>query len=242
MNAQRKKAEQLIYDTMDLMDKTGNNTAYYKEKFSKMSDEEFKKWAAKPLPIRFHTRAFEIEPKLDEIMKTLEFLGSSLLEKVALPFLYVNKDGEPVWSKPAMVIPIHTKKMKQFTSKKNSTPISIENRDMKSGLLMYHDKGGKTSDREMEAMVVMNMDDTMKEMATYRADYMDAKSEAYQTIITTGTLSQKHLNINNKDSLARNMVNTYLIGSLLNSNMLNVDYYLPATIENKQRKTTRETE
>ena len=32
-------------------------------------------------------------------------------------------------------------KTKQFITKKNSTPLSIENRDMKTGLLVSHDKG-----------------------------------------------------------------------------------------------------
>ena len=101
---------------------------------------------------------------------------------------------------------------------------------------------GKTSDREMEALVVMGMDATMKEMSTFRADYMDAKSIAYQTITTTGKLSQKDVPLENEDSLSKNLLNAYMIGSLLNTNMLNVDYLLPATIENKQRKVTRETE
>lgn len=242
MNAKRKKAEELIYKTMDTLDKTGMNTAYYKEKFSKMNDTEFQKWAANPLPIRFHTKPFVVEPTMSEIEDTLNQLGTPLLEKVALPYLYVNKDGEPVWSKEAMVVYIHIKKMKQFITKKNSTPLSIENRDMKTGLLVSHDKGGKTSDREMEALTVMGMEETMKELSTYRADYMDAKSVAYQTIATTGKLSQNDIDLHNRDSLSKNLLNAFLIGSLLNSNIVNVDYMLPSTIENKQRKVTRETE
>ena len=242
MNAKRKQAEELIYKVMDTVDTTGQNTAYYKEKFAKMSDTQFQSWAAKALPIRFHTKPFEIEPSMSDIEAGLKILNKPLLEKVALPYLYVNKDGEPVWSKEAMVVYIHIKKMKQFISKKNSTPLSIDNRDMKSGLLVSHDKGGKTSDREMEALMVMGMNETMKEMSTYRADYMNAKSEAYQTIATTGTLSQSDLDISNSDSLAKNMLNTFLVGSLLNSNILNVDYMLPITLENRKRKTVRETE
>lgn len=94
----------------------------------------------------------------------------------------------------------------------------------------------------MEALTVMGMDQTMKELSTYRADFMDAKSIAYQTIATTGKLSQKDLPIENRDSLSKNLLNAYLIGSLLNSNIVNVDYLLPATIENRRRKVTRETE
>lgn len=242
MNSKRKQAQDLIFKVMDTLDKTGANTAYYQNKFKSMSDAEFQKWAAQALPIRFHTKPFEIEPKMYEIEDALKILGIPLLEKVAMPYLYVNKDGEPVWSKEAMVVYIHIKKMKQFITKKNSTPLSIDNRDMKSGLLVSHDKGGKSSDREMEAMVVMGMDKTMKEMSTFRADYMDAKSIAYQTITTTGTLSQDDVPISNYDSLSKNQFNTYLVGSLLNTNMLNVDYLLPATIANRQRRVTRETE
>ena len=113
MNAKRKKAEELIYEIMDELDKTGMNTAYYKEKFNKMSDTEFQQWAAKPLPIRFHTKPFVVEPSMDDIEKALNKLGTPLLEKVALPYLYINKNGEPVWSKEAMVVYIHIKKMKQ---------------------------------------------------------------------------------------------------------------------------------
>lgn len=141
MNARRKKAEDLIYSVMDELDSTGANSSYYRAKFKNMSDQEFQKWASQALPIRFHIKPFEIDPSMTEIEKALDVLGVPLLEKVALPYLYVNKNGEPVWSKEAMVIYIHIKKMKQFISKKNSTPLSIENRDMKSGLLVSHDKG-----------------------------------------------------------------------------------------------------
>jgi hypothetical protein len=242
MNARRKKAEDLIYSVMDSLDTTGANTAYYKDKFKKMSDSEFTKWAAKPLPIRFHTKPFVIEPTMTDAENALKKVGTPLLEKVALPYLYMNKNGEPVWSNEAMVIYIHVKKMKQFITKKNSTPASIENRDMKTGVLSGHDKGGKASDREMEAMAVMGEEEAMKEFSTYRADFMDAKSQAYQTIAATGMLYQKDLDISNYDSISKNALNAYLIGSLLNSNILNVDYMLPITLANKQRKVTREVE
>lgn len=242
MNAKRKKAEELIYSTMDILDSTGTNTMYYKQKFSKMSDSEFIAWAKKPLCIRFHTKPFEIEPTMTDIKNALTLLGTPLLQKVALPYLYVNQDGEPVWSKEAMVIYIHIKKMKQFLTKKNSVPLSIESRDMKSGLLTGHDKGGKESDREMEALTVMGMGETMKELATYRADFMDSKSYAYQTIAATGKLTQSDIDVDNKDSLAKNLLNAYMVGALLNSNIVNADYMLPITLSGKKKAVTRETE
>ena len=240
MTPQREKAEALIYQVMDKLDKKEYNSAYYKELFSKMSDSEFMKFCKRNLPFRFHTKPFVVEPKMYDIEEALKVLKVPLLEKVALPYLYIDKNGNPVWSKEAMVVYIHIKKMKQFITKKNSTPSGIDNRDMKSGLLVSFDKGGKTSDREMEALAVMGMDKTMEEMSTWRADYMDAKSIAYQTISTLGKISEKDIPIDDIDSISKNTLNSYMVASLLNTNMLNKDYMLPKTLANKKPKIVRE--
>ena len=240
MTSQREKAESLIYKVMDTLDPAEYNSAYYKSIFAKMSDTEFMKFCKRDLPFRFHTKPFVIEPKMYDIENALKVMDVPLLEKVALPYLYIDKNGNPVWSKEAMVIYIHIKKMKQFITKKNSTPSNIENRDMKSGLLVSFDKGGKTSDREMESLAVIGLDKTMEEMSTWRADYMDAKATAYQTISTLGKVSQSDIKVEDTDSIAKNTLNAYMVSSLLNTNVLNVDYMLPKTLKNKKAKVVRE--
>ena len=240
MNAKREKAEALIYKVMDTLDKDGYNSSYYKNIFASMSDTQFFTFCQRNLPFRFHTKPFVVEPKMYDIEAALKVLGVPLLEKVALPYLYVDKNGNPVWSKEAMVIYIHLKKMKQFITKKNSTPTGIDNRDMKSGLLVSFDKGGKTSDREMEALAVMGLDETMEEMSTWRADYKDAKSAAYQTITTLGVISKDDIPIDETDSFAKNTLNAYLTSALINTNILNQDYLLPKTIADRKSKVVRE--
>lgn len=240
MNSKRQEVENLIYKVMDTLDKEGYNTAYYQTMFSKMSDSQFINFFKKNLPIRFHTKPFVVEPKMYEVENALKILDVPLLEKVALPYLYMDKGGNPIWSKEAMVIYIHIKKMKQFITKKNSTPSTIDSRDMKTGLLVSHDKGGKTSDREMEALAVMGLDNTMEEFSTWRADYMNAKSTAYQTISILGKISKDDIQIDDNDSIAKNTLNAYMVSSLINTNILNAEYMLPKTIANRKRKIERE--
>ena len=242
MTPQRKKAEELIYTVMDKLDKNGYNTSYYKELFSSMDDKQFLNFCKRQLPFRFHTKPFVVEPKMYDIEEALEVLKVPLLEKVALPYLYTDKDGNPVWSKEAMVIYIHIKKMKQFITKKNSTPSTIDNRDMKTGLLVSFDKGGRTSDREMEALAVMGLDHTMDEFSTWRADYMNAKSIGYQTISTLGKINKNDIPIDEEDSIAKSTLNAYMVSSLLNTNILNKDYMLPKILTDKKPKVTREVE
>lgn len=241
MNAKRQEAEELIYEVLDTLDPQEYNSSYYKALFAEMTDSEFLQFCKRNLPIRFHTKPFVVEPKMYDIEAALKILGVPLLEKVALPYLYIDKDGNPVWSKEALVIYIHLKKMKQFITKKNSTPTGIDNRDMKTGLLVSFDKGGKTSDREMEALAVMGLDETMKELSTWRADYMDAKSTAYQVISTLGRISEEDVSLEETDSIAKNTLNAYLTSALINTNILNEDYLLPKTLADRHRKIVRET-
>lgn len=241
MNAKRQEAEELIYKVLDTLDPQEYNSSYYKALFAEMTDSDFLQFCKRNLPIRFHTKPFVVEPKMYDIEAALKILNVPLLEKVALPYLYIDKDGNPVWSKEALVIYIHLKKMKQFITKKNSTPTGIDNRDMKTGLLVSFDKGGKTSDREMEALAVMGLDETMKELSTWRADYMDAKSTAYQVISTLGRISEEDVSLEETDSIAKNTLNAYLTSALINTNILNEDYLLPKTLADRHRKIVRET-
>lgn len=242
MTPQRKKAENKIYDALQILDPSGTNTAYYKSLFSNMTDSQFLTWCKRDLPIRFHTKPWVIEPTMEQVKEFLDFLGVPLTEKIALNYLYKNKDGQPVWSKDAIVVYMHLKKMKQFIMKKNNVSAGIDMRDMRTGLLISHDKGGKTSDRELESLIAFNMNNTMEELTTFRADYMDAKSVAYSTIATTGTLSKNDIPIEQEDSLSKNMLNYYMLCSGLYTNIVNIDYMLPSTVKNKGKRVTREVE
>ena len=237
MNTARKKAEELIYKIFDIVDTTGMNTSYYKTMFAQMSDSDFIKFCKRPLCLRYHVKPWVTNPSMDQIVKALDELGEPLMEKIALPHLYTDANGNPVWSNyEALVIPIHFKKMKQFAVKKTNVTNSIDQRDMKTGLLVSHDKGGKTSDREMEGLVAFGMDDTMEELSTWRADYMDAKSIAYSVISAKGSISKDDIPIANEDSLAKNMMNYYMIGSCLWTNVINKDYLLPSTLKGENKK------
>ena len=101
---------------------------------------------------------------------------------------------------------------------------------------------GKTSDREMESLAVVGLDETMEELSTWRADYMDAKSAAYQTISTLGTISKEDINIQAEDSISKNTLNAYMVSALLNTNIINQDYMLPITLANKKPNVIREVE
>ena len=241
MDKKRRDAEKLIYDVFDALDPSGTNSEFYRSKFSSMSDEQFKKFISRDFPFRFQTRLFKIEPKMNDCKKALKVLNVPFIEKVYLPYMYKNEQGKPIESKDAIVIYINIKKMKQFITKKNSVHTDMSKRDMKTGLLVSESKGGQESDREFEALAIHGLTATMTELARPKADAMKAKSMMYNSINTLGEVDDNDITIEKSDSMAKNLMSVYLIGSGLGSNLVNEDYMTPHTIANKSRRVERET-
>lgn len=234
--AQIKQAQKVLYEFYDILDPSHENSNHYKEMFSKMSDEQFIKFVSKPVPFRFHTRPFEIEPTLDRVKAALDFLGVPLLEVVSMPYQFKDKDGNPVQTESEQyIVYLNLKKMQQFITHKNAMSTDINMRDMKNGLLNGGDKNGKTSDKEVEALVVQGLDKTTYEFTRAKADSMDSKSKMYNTISIQGRVRQEDIKTDNADSLSRNLLNVYLLGANIKSNIISDSYYLPYTIKNRDR-------
>jgi len=235
----RKKAEELIYKVMDALDSTKSNSDHYKQIFSKMSDIQFEKLFKQEFPLRFHERPFEIEPTEKDTRKALQILGVPKLEKVSMPYLYENKDGVPVQSKECQVGYIHIKKTQQFLTKKNSISTNIDLRDVKTGALLNADKKGKTSDREAEALVTLGLNQTLKEFTGFRADAMNSKNQAYNMINTTGKLNLDEITTEADDSVSKELYDSYMLGSMIKTNIITDSYLLPYYSKNKKKDISR---
>lgn len=237
--ANREEIEKLIYSVFDKVDKSRMNSDYYRELFSKMSDDQFYKFFQRRLPLRFHQDAFKIEPKMYDVIDAFKILKKPLLEKVNLPHVYKRSDGKAVQSKECLVIYIHIKRMKQMLSKKNNASMDVGKRDMKTGLLLQEDKGAKETDREFESLAAYGLVETIDEFRSVKADAMEASREMLSTIANKGSVSQDDYVVTKADGLARNMLNVYLIGAGIHSNLIDVDYMTPYTAKNKKKKIER---
>ena len=104
---------------------------------------------------------------------------------------------------------------------------------MKTGRLMGKDKGGQETDREFESLAIMGLDWTMDEFARPKADAMSAISQMSNSILTNGFVRDSDLQIPNDDSLGKNMLNAYLLGAHIASNLIDIDYMTPYTAKNR---------
>ena len=239
MNAQRLKAERLIYEVMDILDKSGRNTDFWKEEFSKMSDAQFKSYISNDFPFYFQTGAFK-EPSMKQIVQALDKINVPLLERLYMPYKYKDKNGRPMKTKECLVVYLPIKRMKQLLTKKNGMSISTKTRDMKTGLLTGIDKNGKESDREFESLAICGLDNSIKEFSRSRADSMNDKSVMNNTINNLGQVYLKDLPDDPADSLSKNLLSAYFIGAKLYTNLVNEDYMTPYTMSLKNKKIERE--
>lgn len=236
---QREEIEDLLYKVLDTIDPTKTNSDYYRELFYTMNNNQFYHFWERRLPIRFHYDIFKIEPKMYDIVDAFKLIDVPLLEKINMPHIYKNKDGVPVQSNECLVLYIHIKRMKQMVAEKSHVALNVEKRDMKTGLLTGEDKGAKETDREFEALAANGLEYTIDEFSRFRADSMRSAAEANNIILSKGTLSEKDLTVEKSDSLAKNMMNVYLLGANIHSNLVDIDYMTPYTAKNKVQQIER---
>lgn len=230
---QRSEIEELVLTSMKVLDTSGTNTEYYKDLFARMSDTQFANFIAKKYPFKFQYRPSVVEPSMDDVSKALKHIGVPLMEKIYEPYVYENKNGVPVSTKECLVVYVHHKPVQQFITKKNKLSMETSNRDMKGGRLVGADKGAVTSDREFESMAVQSMDKTMREFYTIKADVMSAKNLANNIIGTTGVLRLDDIPVDKDDSLSKNLMNVYMIGAHINSNVINEGNYTQYTLQSR---------
>lgn len=238
--AQRKKIESYIIGFFDILDKSGTNSRYYKELFSTMTDAKFMEFISKKYPFKFQMRQTVTEPSMADCVKACDYTGVPLLEEIYLPYLYRDKNGNPVKTAKCMVGYQHHKKVQQIVTKKSKWSLETENRDMKGGRLIGQDKGTAISDREFEGLATLGLYDTMYEFARPKADSMKAKAAMNAAISTKGFVTQDDIPNDPNDSLSRNLVDVYMMSALLETNLVNEDGYTVYTLKNKHRQVQRQ--
>ncbi len=230
---QREEIETLVIKFFDALDKSKTNSEYYKSLFASMSDTQFLKMMELKFPFKLHYRPSVVEPTIKDAENALKVIGVPMMEKLNLNYYYKNKDGKPVQSKKCLVGYVHHKKVQQIITKKNKWAAEIDNRDMRTGRLKSTDKGAGMSEREFESLTTLGLDKTMEEFMKPKADAMLAKNVMYSTISSTGMVRLEDLPNEKDDSLSKNLMNVFMIGAHLSTNLINTDNYTAHTLKNR---------
>lgn len=224
--AKRKKMEDLIYDFFSTIEPSGVNTKYYKEFFSKMSDKEFNDYFKYLFDhedeyILLHISDYEYSLELTNITKTLsDVLNRPLMEYVVMPEHNKDKDNPTISPTKVPVGYIHLKRMQQTLSKKNKSSTSADKRSALTGQVTGKDKNGRMVDTENYNFIVSGADDIMKEFMSLRGDDNVMLAEALASVAEKGYIDMSELTDKKENKTTLNIVDTYLIGMGLKSDLV----------------------
>lgn len=232
----RQAMEKLIYSFFDKLDPSGANTRKFKEQFSKMSDKEFDNFFKKLSNdnseyLILDIVGYEHEPTMEDIEKAAKLLGVPLFETVIQPNVS-RKDGKAVTTITKVPVGyIHMKALQQMVRKKNSSSISVDQRDPRTGQVTGDDKDVQFSIDENYGLMAHNAKACLKEFLSLRADDMTMKQEAYAAIRKDGYVSLSELTDDIENKTALNTFNAYLLSMHMKTDIIDDGYMLNSTVK-----------
>jgi hypothetical protein len=239
MNAKRKKIENLIYTTFDILDPSGTNTLKYKNLFKSMNDKQFDKYMNNMINtdenFYLEFKPFENEPTMAMIKKAAKFLQIPLDEYVY--YKHAGNKDNPIRTRTKVPVGyLHIKRLQQLLIKKNSYAISSTMRDPKLGTVTRDDKVASLSNMESFALNVLNADRSLEEFMGARSDNESKRIQMAKIIGEQGFVNLQDLKGTPNSSVAKNTLNVYYVGSGFMTNLIQQGYMTNYTLLKKSNR------
>ena len=204
-----------------------------------MSDQQFDQYFRKFLnndKQNFYLEIVEYERdlKIEDIEKCAEIMTVPLFERIAMPYLTMDKNNVVVSTTPVPVGFIHEKRMPQTLMKKSAASIKTDKRNPLSGQVVGDDKNARNSDSEVYSLATLGANAALKEFLGPRADDMRAKNEMYAEIAKNGYVAMEDLTDDVYNKVALNTFDMYFLMQGLRTNMIERLDKIPGPREDNQ--------
>lgn len=235
----RKVVMEYLDKFFNTLDPSGANSKLYHEKFDHMSDQQFDQYFRKFLnndKQNFYLEIVEYERdlKIEDIEKCAEIMTVPLFERIAMPYLTMDKNNVVVSTTPVPVGFIHEKRMPQTLMKKSAASIKTDKRNPLSGQVVGDDKNARNSDSEVYSLATLGANAALKEFLGPRADDMRAKNEMYAEIAKNGYVAMEDLTDDVYNKVALNTFDMYFLMQGLRTNMIERLDKIPGPREDSQ--------
>ena len=220
----RKRIEALILDTMSALDKTGKNTARYREDLKAMSDAKLEAWLKKLQSdedehFYLEVLPYDNSPSLDDVERAAKIVGVELHQ-----YVYFRHDGakdKPVRSKVRVPVGhIHVRRLQQLLMKKTTYSTDVSKRSQITGQLSGDAAVGRIADEEAYALKTVGAEATVAEMFGPRADNRQKRLQLYHAIDRDGYVQYQNLRGDIKDQPGVNYLDALLLAAGLKSDLV----------------------
>ena len=231
----RKEIETDIYEMLDDLDPSGENTKRMKAFFGTMSDTAFYRYME-----RFYSSdnmnytvaylPYDNPVNMDFIHKLFKKYNVPLYEYVYEPYLNEDVDDPPRSVHKILVVDVPVKRLKQMVINKTHMAVNPTKIDARTGQVTGHDKVARTTTPELYSMIVQNQYHAAKEQYGPLGDNTKAAFEMIRIIQRDGEVELKDIPDDPTDKVALDTVGYYLYGAGLATNLLDeTGYVLPIT-------------
>lgn len=227
----RANMEKLIYDFFSILDPSDSNTKKYQAMFGKMSDEQFKHYFDNFFKdnnayLTLDIVGYEHEVSMNTITKAAKFLNVPLYETVMMPMVD-DRNGKAITTKQKVPVGyIHMKTVQQMVRKKNSTSITINKRDPRTGQVTGDDKDTQFAVEENYGLLALNAKNCLKEFMSMRADDIVMKEQGYSNIRKNGYVSLQDLDDDVENKTAINTLDVFFTCMHMKTDIVNSGYIL----------------
>ncbi len=210
MNDKRKKAEEMILKTVELMEPKGTNRDRYKAIFSKMNDKEFDKFIGEVVDgtrkLDFYAPNMQVVLRQEDLFKAADYIGAEIFSRITFtdPVTKLKYTPEP----ECLVLDLPIRRVRQYLQHGISVPESDRRIDSMTGQVMKPDQSSKCSFVEMQILYGRGMTETIKEFMKVRGGDIHAYTSFKQSCEETGSFRQSSLDEN---TLVRSTLITSLI-------------------------------
>ena len=233
ISVKRKKIEDLVIQTLKLMDPTGINAKKYETFFKSMSDVQFTKWIKEFFADEKSNIRLDIEEfgdgsrtlKFENIEKAADNLGIKLFEYVYIPHVSSNPNRPIRTKQPVLVGYLNVKRTQQLVTKKTGLAINDDDRDDMTGAVKGDAKGGTTTGIENELLAGVGATDILSEITGARADNVVEYDNMLRSIAETGSVKLADIKTNAYDKPTLLAADLYFAAMGLKTDLISESYY-----------------
>ena len=171
ISQKRAKIEKMIYETVQLMDPSGDNTTRWKNIFAKMNDKQFAEFmehlAKKECQLNIVMPNMKKVPKIPDLLKAADKVGLKLAHRLWLPDK--TRPGKRYLTNESyLVLELPIRRAQQEWDKKLQVPSRDTHVDALTGQVIMDDRACHLSTPEIQSLSTRGLDATLTELVKVR--------------------------------------------------------------------------
>ena len=196
ISAKRQKIEKLIYDVVQTIDPSGDNTKRWQNLFGSMDDKQFSEFME-------HLNKGECQlnvimpnmkkvPRIPDLVKAAEKIGLKLAHRLWLPDR-TNPGKKYLTNEEHLVLELPIRRAQQEWDKKLQVPSRDTHVDALTGQVILDDRACHLSTPEIQSLSTRGLEKTLQELVRVRGGDVNAYGDFKRQLEESGEASMNSL-------------------------------------------------